>query len=517
VSAVALQPPSVRVEIVRPTPAISPLRSDIAGFIGPTHRGPIGVPTRVDGWRDYMRLFGDLDVRHDTTYAIRGYFENGGADAWIVRIAPEDTPTAVATWTTTALSGMPPSIAFIASSPGTWAQGLSLAITFRREGVRGRPEIDLFLCDADGDSEALVGLDAWDLPAELAERSVWLRCLPFAGPCALRNAGPRVATAELTLAIPPSFAAHPPSPIDIGHYLAALDTLGDVPEVALVCIPQAYDLGEPLAVAMWRYALHQADALRDRLVLVDLPASATQQQGAMSVADSVQQWLASTLGRASPEVPWRAGACYFPQLRVDDPLDLANRVRTLAPSGHVAGIISTLDRERGAHHTPAIEPMIGVLDLEVDTSSNDHAVLNEEGVHVLRCVPGRGFAMWGGRTLEKARDQRYVAHRRFLHRLVRAIRRVAEPLVFETNGPELWLQLVRGITGVLLEAWRSGALKGGRAEEAFRVQCDAETNPAEEIDAGRCLCRVLVAPATPMEFIVLRLALSRDGSLEVLA
>jgi phage tail sheath protein FI len=175
-----------------------------------------------------------------------------------------------------------------------------------------------------------------------------------------------------------------------------------------------------------------------------------------------------------------------------------------------------LDRERGAHHTPAVEPMIGVVDLEIDVGRDDHAVLNEQGVNVLRCVPGRGFAIWGGRTLERDRQHRHVAHRRLIHRLVRAIRNVAEPLVFETNGPELWLQLVRGITSVLLEAWRSGALKGQRAEEAFRVQCDAETNPPEEIDLGRCLCRVSVAPAVPMEFITLRLALGRDGALEVL-
>ena len=74
-------PPGVRVEVVRPPPDVSPLRSDIAGFAGPTRRGPIGEPVRVDGLRDYLRVFGDLARDHDTTYAIRGYFENGGATA----------------------------------------------------------------------------------------------------------------------------------------------------------------------------------------------------------------------------------------------------------------------------------------------------------------------------------------------------------------------------------------------------------------------------------------------------
>jgi uncharacterized protein len=60
-----------------------------------------------------------------------------------------------------------------------------------------------------------------------------------------------------------------------------------------------------------------------------------------------------------------------------------------------------------------------------------------------------------------------------------------------------------------------GALKGARPEEAFRVKCDAETNPPEERDLGRLLCVIEFAPAVPMEFITLRVALGREGNLEV--
>jgi phage tail sheath protein FI len=92
---------------------------------------------------------------------------------------------------------------------------------------------------------------------------------------------------------------------------------------------------------------------------------------------------------------------------------------------------------------------------------------------------------------------------------------VAQPLVFEINGPELWLTIVRAITTVLLEAWRAGALKGNRPEEAFRVQCDEKTTPPEAEEAGQVFCEIAIAPAVPMEFILLRIALSTDGVLEV--
>jgi phage tail sheath protein FI len=67
----------------------------------------------------------------------------------------------------------------------------------------------------------------------------------------------------------------------------------------------------------------------------------------------------------------------------------------------------------------------------------------------------------------------------------------------------------------LLEAWRAGALKGDQPSEAFRVQCDEKLNPFEEQELGRVLCEIDVAPATPMEFIELRVSLSGDGRLEV--
>jgi phage tail sheath protein FI len=110
----------------------------------------------------------------------------------------------------------------------------------------------------------------------------------------------------------------------------------------------------------------------------------------------------------------------------------------------------------------------------------------------------------------------FLAHRRLIHRLIRAIRRVGEPLVFEVNGPDLWLIFARAITSVLLEAWHAGALKGDTPEQAFRVRCDDSTNPRENEDAGQVCCEVLLAPAAPMEFIALRIAVSREGRLEAI-
>ncbi len=165
------------------------------------------------------------------------------------------------------------------------------------------------------------------------------------------------------------------------------------------------------------------------------------------------------------------------------------------------------------------------MDVLVGLSLAERAALNDAGVNALRCVPGAGIQVWGGRTLyldaetgepdTRQPGKLYIAHRRLVHRLVRAIRRVAEPLVFESNGPPMWLAVTRAITTVLVEAYRAGGLQGSRPEEAFQVLCDATNNPPDAIERGEVLCEIRLAPAVPMEFLTIRVSLSAAGSLDV--
>jgi phage tail sheath protein FI len=178
-------------------------------------------------------------------------------------------------------------------------------------------------------------------------------------------------------------------------------------------------------------------------------------------------------------------------------------------------LIARLDGERGAHHTPANATLLDAVDLDVDYPEPQQVRLFEAGVDLVRCLRGRGLVVWGGRTLAQDAQRRYVAHRRLLHLLVRAIRRVAAPLVFDVNSPELRLTLVRTLTSVLLETFRTGALAGSRPEQAFQVVCDDTNNPPTQ-DPGQVVCEVAVAPAVPMEFIRLRLVLGQDRGLEVI-
>jgi uncharacterized protein len=501
---VTVELPGLTVEVVRPPGELPPpLRTDVAGFLGATRRGPLGTPVRVEGLTGYRELFGDLDPGASTSYAIRGYFRNGGELAWVTRVAGAGK-TAGTAWNVADLAGFAAAAyQVVATSPGTWAEGGQVTIWYRSGGAAGSAEVDVRVAMPGEPVEVFVRIPA-DQVAEQLTSSRLIRLVPAVQGAA--PAGPPRTSKVTELRLSGGTDVAPAA----GDYLAAVDALADQPEVAIVAAP---DLGGHLAADADRTDVvaallgTAADRL-DRLVLLDVPAD---QDGHTLALQQARAWADRVLPGDS--VRRRAGAVYYPGLLVPDPLGgLAAPLRAVPPSGHVAGVISRLDRERGAAYTPANVALDEAVDLDPALTEPEQEAVFAAGLNLLRCSPGRGLQVWGGRTLDPA--HLYVAHRRLLHRLVRAIHRVADPLVFDVNGPDLRLSLVRAVTSVLLAAFRTGALAGDRPQDGFQVTCDGTNNPPWA-DPGQVVCDIAVAPAVPMEFIHLRLLVGPQSQLEV--
>ena len=153
------QPPGVRLQFARPAEDSDTLRTDIAAFAGPTERGPQGELVRIAGWREYLSRFGELTDDTSTSFALRGYFENEGEIAYVVRTVTAAVPAWV-DWNVGGLDALthawlpsaPASGGFTsaryrieASSPGVWANGLEVTLSYRRFGARAAPEVDLVI------------------------------------------------------------------------------------------------------------------------------------------------------------------------------------------------------------------------------------------------------------------------------------------------------------------------------------------------------------------------------------
>ena len=88
----------------------------------------------------------------------------------------------------------------------------------------------------------------------------------------------------------------------------------------------------------------------------------------------------------------------------------------------------------------------------------------------------------------------------------------SNPLLKACNGSEqndepLWEAVRQSVTDFLLNNWRSGALMGSKPEEAFFARCDRSTMTQDDIDNGRLIVEIGVAPVRPAEFVIIRIDL----------
>ena len=67
--------------------AISRVHTGVAAFCGRTLKGPLNRPIPVANFAEYTQRFGGLWQPSTLSYAVEQFFENGGREAYIVRVA----------------------------------------------------------------------------------------------------------------------------------------------------------------------------------------------------------------------------------------------------------------------------------------------------------------------------------------------------------------------------------------------------------------------------------------------
>jgi phage tail sheath protein FI len=110
----------------------------------------------------------------------------------------------------------------------------------------------------------------------------------------------------------------------------------------------------------------------------------------------------------------------------------------------------------------------------------------------------------GARTIS-TRWWKYVNVGRLFLFVEESIDEGTQSLVFEPNGDPRWARVRRVIANFLTMVWRSGALQGPTAGEAFFVRCGRDTMTQHDIDNGRLICEIGVAPVKPAEFVIFRI------------
>jgi hypothetical protein len=110
---------------------ITGVATSIAAFVGWAPQGSTTEAVLVQSFSDYQREFGGLDARSLLGYAVSQFFNNGGQQAYIVRLVSG----AITTGTTTGTAGAVTinvtggELIFTAKSPGAWSNAYGIQIT----------------------------------------------------------------------------------------------------------------------------------------------------------------------------------------------------------------------------------------------------------------------------------------------------------------------------------------------------------------------------------------------------
>lgn len=197
-------------------------------------------------------------------------------------------------------------------------------------------------------------------------------------------------------------------------------------------------------------------------------------------------------------------AMYHPWLESYDAF--AKKRFFLPPSAAMCGIYARCDLTIGVHKAPANEIVRACTGLEYNYNNAEQDRLNPAGVNLIRAFPGRGIRVWGARTCSSNGNWKYVNIRRLFIFLEESIKANTNWVVFEPNTELLWARVQRSVELFLSSVWRGGALAGSTPNEAFFVNIGRGTTMTQDdIDNGRLICVIGVAPVKPAEFVIFRI------------
>jgi Bacteriophage tail sheath protein len=316
----------------------------------------------------------------------------------------------------------------------------------------------------------------------------------------------------------------PPVPVDLSRFHCCDDETqppaGDTAAGDTQPSPQADPLaGLPLLDEVARYdpagliavqtALTELCAARsDAVAILSLPAhydSAAARDWHQAITT---QSRLSTSGAAAPPLSFAGYWHPWPQI-IEPATPALAPLRPVPPDGHICGMIAARELARGGWVAPAHQPLRGPAALTPPIAAGDLPSLFDAHANLLVHEPGM-FTTLSAHTLADDPAQLQISLRRLLILLRKIALQQGQRYVFEVNN-DRFRQLVRmRFTRIL------GTLAQRGAFLAYQVVTDGGVNTAADMDNGRLIVSLQVAPSSPVEFITVSLVRSGEGLLDVL-
>lgn len=481
------------------------------GIVGVFQKGPVGEPTLVTSFEDARRKFGDfLDAQgFYAMHALKSFFDNGGARAFVVRTCHYEGGAPQAQASTVSLQdrdGAAPqnTLQVDAVTPGTWGDDLSVEITASDaypttgfnlivktdSGTVLETFADLLIGSGNAASEDYV-------EKRINGVSQYIRVTDLLSTTAAPDNRPAVGTQPLAGGadgLTGLVAADFIGDAEAGTGLYALDTV----DVNFIAIPGESDTtsGPTLAQALITYA----EGRKDCIAIIEAPRT----------DDTAQKMVDFRMGTgvySHTAFNSSYGAVYGPWLNAKHPV--TSRDIVLPPSGFVAGIFARNDAQGAVWTAPAglnRGTVLGADSPVVRLSKGDRDIMYVKGVNPIAVMSG-ALVISGQKTLQlKASATDRVNVRRLMAFVEKSVTDAAQSLVFEPNYKKTW-EAFKRMVGPFLQRIKDG---GGFYD--FKVICDETINTPADIDANVMRARVLVKPTKTAEFIAIDFAIAPTGA-----
>jgi uncharacterized protein len=479
--------------------AIERVPTAITAFVGRTLKGPVSEPIAVRSFAEFQHHFGGLWQPSTLSYAVEQFFENGGREARIVRVANGARPP---TLTLPAGSGV---LRLVALNPGS------------REYLRASVDYD-GLTAAEHERFNLVVQRVRTAGSELVEDQEIYRRVSVA-PSSGRFVSDVLLESRLVRVLGSAPAQRPdrsaggPGGVAIGYSLSNPDGDDGAPLTDYDIIGSASAGSGLFALSggATRFNLLCIPPLaRDRdvgLSALLVAARLCRERHALLVVDPPAAWTSVPLALASLRTwPFRSDSAvmFYPRVQAFD--RLRGRVEIFGSSGAAAGLIARADEawpvwsaaeSEEAILRPGLRPAMPVSEAE-------RARLAQAGVNTLLSVRGGAHGGSSPRTLAAGGSGisawKYLSARRLALFVAASIEQGTRWVILEHNGPATW-ERARAQVETFLEALAAeGAFAGAEAEETHFVIADERVNRPQTLAEGKFNLLYGFATSKPGEF-----------------
>lgn len=490
---------------------IEGVSTSTAGFLGPTERGPTN-PRLVTNFGNFQTMYGGFVDGSYLAYGVEGFFRNGGKRCFVGRIIGSGAATSTATLTRTEGAETTDVVDITVVGPGKWGNNVAMLVedaTLYKEGN------DLFRLtvmywktmvtpeEADPTDEQWVEAQENNPPTIIEiydnlspkENSSDFYEKQINDISSLINVEKKADGRPDTDVTVKLSGGSPGQAVKLSDYEGSTETgrktglaaFEEVDDISIVCVPD-----ENSVTGLTDSIISHCENMKDRFAIL---------QSAQS---------AGPISTLVPPKDSKYGAFYYPWIQVMDPA--TNIPKLVPPGGHMAGVYARSDTERGVHKAPANEIVRGAQKLQFSLTKSEQDILNPKGVNCIRAFKGRGIRVWGARTTSSDPLWKYLNVRRLFLYLEESIDHGTQWVVFEPNNEKLWARVKQSVSQFLTTVWRDGALMGLTPEEAFFVKCDRTTMTQADLDNGKLIVIIGVAPVKPAEFVIFRIAQWAGGS-----